>query len=78
MLDKAKGLCYNTIRKKEKEIKKMYIVTAYKIWEEFEDYDEAELYFAALRHGGYKYVELKKKTTTDKYEYFESIKIFVK
>jgi hypothetical protein len=56
----------------------MYIVTAYKIWEEFEDYDQAELYFAALKHGGYKYVELKKKTTTDKYEYFESIKIFVK
>ncbi len=56
----------------------MYIVTAYKIWEEFEDYDEADLYFSALKYGGYKYVELKKKTTTDEYEYFESIKIFVK
>ena len=56
----------------------MYIVTAYKIWEEFEDYTDAETYFCALRYGGYKYVELKKKTITDKYEYFESIKIFVK
>ena len=56
----------------------MYVVTAYKIWEEFEDYTDAETYFCALRYGGYKYVELKKKTTTDKYEYFESIKIFVK
>ena len=56
----------------------MYIVTAYKIWEEFEDYDKAETYFYALRYGGYNYVELKKKTTTDKYEYFESIKLFVK
>ena len=55
----------------------MYIVTAYKIWEEFEDYDKAEIYFYALRYGGYKYVELKKKTTTDKCEYFESIRLFV-
>ena len=56
----------------------MYIVTAYKIWEEFEDYEKAETYFNCLKYGGYKYVELKKKTITNKYEYFESIKIFVK
>jgi hypothetical protein len=55
-----------------------FIVTAFKVWEEFDNLDDAKLYFECLARGGYKYVELKEKVTTDKYEYFQSLKIFVK
>ena len=56
----------------------MYVVTAYKIWEKFEDFADAKLYFDCLKHSGRRYVELKKMTATDSYEYFKSIEIFVK
>ena len=55
-----------------------YIVTAYKVYEKFDDLDAAKLFFDCLVHGGKKYVELKERTATDKFEYFKSLKIFVK
>ena len=55
-----------------------YVVTAYQVYEKFDDLDAAKLFFDCLVHGGKKYVELKERTVTDEFEYFKSLKIFVK
>ena len=53
----------------------MYIVVAHKIWEEFDNYNEAEGYFYSLRYGGYQYVEMKKQIAADRYM---RLKLFVR
>jgi hypothetical protein len=69
--------------KKIKEIKKMdknyFVVDAFRVWDKFDSFADAENRFNELVNSGrYSYVELKNATQTDSYYYSSSVKIFSK
>ena len=60
-------------------MKKFYRVSAFRVWNEFNNYDDAEKRFNELvNSGNYGYVEFAEIEQTETYQHGSSIKIFSK